>query len=175
MRAKIIWAFLFGVLFQFYCRPVAADGEGVDVTLHLSSQSAISFTSSQSSFDLTLSAFTTGSASETAQISYSVTANDVGRIQDVVMVRMDVLMDGIALESRLDSFSSRGGNAHLVSRGSGFSTLNTFDQGVADKVTDQGDGKIVDGDMILSYRARATADLAAGQHEATVTVTFIDN
>ncbi len=175
MRAKFFLAFLAWAVCQFYCRPAAADGDGVDVVLHLSSQSAITFTSSQSSFNLTLSDFAAGSVSDTAQIAYSVTANDVGRIQDNVMVRMDVLMDGIALETRMDSFSSRGTQAHLVSKGSGFVTLNTFDQGVADKVTDQGDGKIVDGDMILSYHARAMADLAAGQHEATVTVTFVDN
>jgi len=175
MRAKSFLAFLLLVFSTFVCRPAAAEGEGVDVVLHLSSQSAITFTSAQSSFNLTLADFSNGSISDTAQIAYSITANDVGRIQDNVMVRMDVLMDGIALEARMDSFSARGNEAHLVSKGSGFVTLNTFDQGVADKVTDQGDGKIVDGDMILSYRARAAADLAAGQHEATVMVTFVDN
>ncbi len=174
MRKLTGIAILAGTLFALTPR-VLAEGEGVDVLLHFNSQSAVSFTSSQSSFDLTLPDFSAGSISPTAEVGYSIIANDVGRIQDVVMAHLDVPIDGIALEVRLGSFSSNGEQSHLVSPGSGFVTLNTFDQGVADKVTDAGDGKIVDGNLTLQYRARLTQELPAGPHEATVTVTFVDN
>lgn len=174
MRAKLIWAFL-AVCLAIFPTGLSADGDSAELLFHLNSQSSISFTSSQTSFQLTLPGYRNGLVSDAADVEYQVMANAVGRIEDLVLIRLLSPMDGIALESRMSQFSKISGTARLVSNSSDYTVLTTVDSGVADKVIDEGEGHIIDGSLILSYRARALRDLAAGNHQATLIVSFADN
>ncbi len=82
---------------------------------------------------------------------------------------------GIAIEGRMSQFSNIAGTAHLVSNSSDYATLSTVDVGVADKVIDVGEGRVIDGTLALSYRARALRDLTAGNRETTLIVSFANN
>jgi len=174
MRTKAVWA-SFVLIFVMLSAGSSAKGDSTDLLFHLSAQSSISFTSNQTSFQLTLPGYHQGLTSEPAAIEYQVMANDVGRLSDLVLVRVMSALDGVAIESRMSQFSNVGGTAHLVSNSSEYAVLTTSDVGLADKVVDEGDGRIIDGSLVLSYRARALRDLEAGNHETTVIVSFADN
>jgi hypothetical protein len=174
MRAKFFWAFL---AFSVMAFPAGtfADGDSAEILFHLNSQSSISFTSSQTSFQLTLPGYQNGMISDSSDVQYQIMANAVGRLEDLVLIRLMSPMDGIAIEGRMGQFSKEAGTAHLVSNSSDYVALSTTDTGLADKVIDEGEGRIIDGSLTLSYRARALRDLEAGNHEATLIVSFADN
>lgn len=174
MRTKLFWAFL---AFSITAFPAGsfAEGDSAELLFHLNSQSSISFTSNQTSFQLTLPGYQNGMTSDPAAVEYQVMANAVGRLEDLVLIRLMSAMDGIAIESRMSQFSKTEGTAHLVSNSSDYVTLSTVDAGLADKVIDEGEGRIIDGSLTLSYRARALRDLEAGNHETTLIVSFADN
>ena len=174
MCTKRLWAFLVLVLASFAVLS-PNEGDSADIVFSLNSQSSISFTSSQSSFQLTLPNYQTGTVSPAVTVEYQVMANDVGRLEDLVLARLLTALDGVSLESRMDQFSKTSGTAHLVSNASGYTTLEAQDVGLADKVIDEGDGRIIDGSLTVSYRARAVRALEAGVHETTVIVSFADN
>jgi len=174
MRTKFFWAFL---AFSLIALPPGslAEGDSAELLFYLNSQSSISFTSSQTSFQLALPGYQNGMISDPATVDYQVMANAVGRLEDLVLIRLMSPMDGIAIEGRMIQFSKTAGTAHLVSNSSDYVTLSTADAGLADKVIDEGEGRIIDGSLMLSYRARALRDLEAGNHEATLIVSFADN
>lgn len=150
-------------------------GEGVSVVLHIDAERSLNFTSDQLSFNFTFPDFQKGSATNTAQATYTFSANDAGRMQSLVLARVDQDLPGIRFEAQMGSFSKTSGTAHLVSANPGFVPLTTSDIGLADKVIDEGDGRILDGTAPITYRAVATEDLTAGQHFAVITVSFVDN
>ena len=173
MRTK----FFLALLFWFYILPLIAyaDGNAADVVIHFQSQSSISFTANQSSFQITLPDYQQGTASEALEISYSIMANDVGRLEDLVLVRLMAEFDGIALEARMGTFSDHGGTAHLTASSSDFKAMSTTDLGLANKAINSGDGRMIDGDLTLFYRAKALKDLEAGRRDNTLIVSFVDN
>jgi len=174
MRTKLFWASLAFSVLTFSAGPFA-EGDSAELLFHLNSQSSISFTSTETSFQLPLPGYQSGMTSDTAAVEYQIMANDVGRLEDLVLIRLMSSMDGIAIESRMSQFSKTAGTAHLVSNSSDYIMLSTVDAGVADKAIDEGDGRIIDGSLTLTYRARALRDLEAGNHEATLIVSFADN
>jgi hypothetical protein len=74
----------------------------------------------------------------------------------------------------MGSFNKQSGNARLVPAGTDFVPLTSADTGLANKVIDDGDGRILDGTAPITYSAVATEDLTAGQHFAIITVSFVD-
>src|ERR1041385_6355500 len=88
--------------------------DGTDVVVHLQSQSSITFTANQSSFQLTLPFFSQGATSDPVEITYTIMANNVGRLDDVILAHLGLEFDGIALEARMGTFTQRTGNAHLT-------------------------------------------------------------
>lgn len=145
------------------------------MVLEIDAQGSMNMTTQDASLNFTFSDYKTGSTTETIPVNYTLIGNDVGRLQDVVVLKMDQVLSGMDFQSRFDSYTNNTGNASLVAAQGGFVTLGTTDIGIADKQTLSGDGKILDGVMVLSYRAVATEDLAAGDHIAAVTVMFVDN
>jgi len=175
MRTKLFWAFLAFMMTALLPAGSFADGDSGEILFHLNSQSSISFTSSQTSFQLTLPGYQSGLTSDVSAVEYQIMANAVGRLEDLVLIRLMSPLEGIAVESRMSQFSKTDGNAHLVSNSSDYMPLSTTDTGLADKVIDEGEGTIIDGTLTLSYRARALRDLEAGNYETTLIVSFADN
>lgn len=145
-----------------------------EVQLQIESQTAIDFTTDQSSFSLSFTAVTSGSGTNTVDVTYTIMANDVVRVDDVVLARLDDLFPDIHFQGKFGSYSKKGGNASLVASQAGFVTITTSDTSLVDKVVDDGDGKLIDGSFIITYQAKAIQDLAAGEHVRTLTVTFAD-
>ena len=140
MRTKLFWAFLAFSLTALSPGSFA-EGDSAELLFHLNSQSSISFTSSQTSFQLTLPGYQNGTVSDAAAVEYQVMANAVGRLEDLVLIRLLSDMEGIAIESRMSQFSKTAGTARLVSNSSDYVTLSTVEVGLADKVIDEGEGR----------------------------------
>jgi len=135
-------------------------------------QCTISFTASQSTISLSFSDFKPGTISNMEQITYTITGNAVSKTQDIILVRMDDTFNGIEVQSEMGGYSTVAGNAHLESSNAGYVTISTVDTGIANKVTDSGDGLLLDGNFPISYRANITQTQPAGQQTRTVIVTF---
>ena len=142
------------------------------IIFEIDSSSAINFSSNPPSFTLTFPDFRTGARTNRVDVIYSVVANDVVRANDVVFAKLDDLFPNISLQARLGTYTKRSGNASLVAVSPGWVTVTTQDTGLANKVTDSGDGKMVDGTFGIGYQAEAIQDLVSGQHYQTLTVTF---
>lgn len=170
-RQRYLLVFLLGL---FPAVPFSY-GEGVDIVLHINAERSLNFTSDQLSFNFTFPDFRNGSVTNTAQATYTFSANDAGRMQNLVLARVDQELTGVRFEAQMGPFTKTSGNAHLVPSHSGFVSLTTADTGLADKVIDEGDGLVLDGTASITYRAVATQDLTAGQRYAVITVSFVDN
>ena len=143
--------------------------EGGGVPLQIDTQTAIVFTADQSSFTLSFSDFKQGAHTNTAEVTYTIQANDVTRADDVVMARLESLFPNIGFRGQFGSYVDQGGNATLVASQSGFVTLNTTDVGLARK---NGEGKMLDGTFVITYQAEALQDQPAGEELRALTVTF---
>lgn len=146
--------------------------QGIPISLQIVSQPSLVFMTDQSSFTLFFSNFTSGSVTNIMDVNYNIMANDVTRINDVVLARLDAVFPDIALEAQFGSYVKRGGNAHLTASSPGPVTVTTQDVGLAHKVVEEGDGKLLDGTLTIRYQARALQNLAAGQYFGTLTVSF---
>ena len=146
-----------------------------DVLLQIEVQNSLNYTSDQSTFELTFPDFTKGSVTNTVSVHYSLMANDVGRMQGVISGHLEAPFPGIDFQARVCPYSRRSGNASLVPASSGFVGVTTDDTGWANKVVDEGDGKLIDGSLVIDYRAVATEDQPAGQQTGMLTVSFVDN
>ena len=175
MRQMAVFASILAAVITSPLAVPFAAGQSCDVVVHCQSQSSISFNANQSSFQLTLPDYRQGTTSDAVEISYSLLANDVGRLEDLVVVRLMTEFDGIALEGRMGHFTAHGGTAHLTASSSDFKALSTADLGLANKGADSGNGRMIDGDLTLLYRAKALKDLEAGRHDNTLIVSFVDN
>ncbi len=171
-KRSVILAFL---LISFLSGITMSYGEGISVVLHIDAERSLNFTSDQLSFNFIFPDFQTGSVTNAAQATYAFSANDAGRMQNLVLARVDQELPGIRFEAQMGTFNKLSGNAHLVPIDPGFVPLTTSDTGLADKVIDEGDGRILDGTAPITYRAVATQDLTAGQQFAVITVSFVDN
>ena len=115
--------------------------QGTSVQLQINSQPAIDFTADQTSFTLTFSDFKKGSTTNTVDVTYSIMANDVVRLDGVILGKLDDLFPSIDFQVDFGSYTKKGGNAHLVESASGFVTMTTSDTPLANKVIENGGGK----------------------------------
>jgi len=148
--------------------------QGTEVQLEILSEPSINFTADLSSFTLNFSGFERGATTNTADMTCTIKANNVVRTEGVVLAKLDDLFPNIALQAQLDSYTKNGGDAHLVATSNGFVSVTTQEVGLADKVVDEGSGKILDGTFVIHYQAKALEDQAAGEHIRTLTVIFAD-
>ena len=150
------------------------EGNGVIVTFEIDSQSSINFTTNPPSFTLNFSDFRKNSVTNTVNVSYIVSANDVTRLDGVLLGRLDDLFPDISFEADFGSYVKTGGNARLVEAEPGYETVTAQNVGIANKVVDAGDGKLIEGQFDINYRARALDDLVAGSHYRVLTLTFTE-
>ena len=148
--------------------------QSAQVPLEIAASTSIDFTADRSSFALNFPNFTKGSVTNLVEVHYSVIANDVVRTEGVVLAKLDEAFPNISLQTQFDSYNKRDGNAHLAPAQNEFVTLTTQDVGLANKIVDEGNGKMLDGTFIIRYRAEALEDQVAGQHLRTLTVIFAD-
>ena len=145
---------------------------GDHCNLEIVSERCIDFTADRSSFTLTFSSFTAGSVTNSVDVTYSVMSNDVVRSNGVVTARLSDVFPGIDLLAQFGSYTKKAGNASLTAANSGFVTVPATDTGLADKVVDSGNGRLMDGSFVVRYQAKALQDQAAGGQLRTLTVTF---
>ncbi len=167
-------AFLFLLIGGLFFQP-KVEAEGTDILLHVNSQRFLNFTSDQSSLYFTFPNFRNGSVTNEVLVNYTLSGNDVSRMQDLLLARLDLEEAGLEFQARMSGYSKTGGNATLTSKGSDFIKLTTQDTGLADKTINAEDGKILEGTASVIYRVVLRADQAAGQHYAVIVVTFADN
>jgi hypothetical protein len=129
-----------------------------------------------SAFTLTMQDFVAGSSSDTYTSLYIFKSNN-NRAADgatVVYAHLNNAFDDIQLFANVGVYVKQGGNASLMEVTAGEVEILTTATDLAKKVIDSGNGKILRGQMPITYRATAATDLQSGNQSRTLTVTFSD-
>ncbi|OGW72447.1 MAG: hypothetical protein A2Y02_01365 [Omnitrophica bacterium GWA2_52_12] len=136
----------------------------------------LSVTADISGFTLTLNDFVKSSSSNVQTIQYTVksNANAAAAGATIMKAKLGTLFQSVDLLAQTGTYVKQGGNASLTAAAAGQVTILTADTGLAKKVVDSGNGRILFGTIPVQYQALAQADLGAGTQTATLTVTFSD-
>lgn len=150
------------------------DSETHQVTIQV--PEILSIEASASNFTLALNDFVSGSESDSQTIQYTVKSNKNLAAQGAVLIKakLDSNFQDLDLSADVGAYTKQGGNASLTEAASGNVKILATDTNLAKKVTDSGNGRIIRGVLPITYKAKATADLSAGQQVRTLTLTFTD-
>ena len=140
----------------------AADFVTQGVTLDV--PAVLSIEASVADISLDFADYTSGSASSTQDVTYTVSCNNMLQSDGSVALKakLDGLFTDIDFKADPGTYSKTGGDTELVEATSGYITIGTTDTTLANKGNSTGDGKVLNGSMSVTYMATATADLAAG-------------
>lgn len=134
------------------------------------------FDSDQKDLNLTFSDYHSGAESNLQTVVYKVQGNGLMQAEGApaVMAKLDGSLPDMELQVKVGSYSKEGGNAELAPISGDFVVLNESDVALAKKANSQGDGRVVNGYLEMTYKALATSNLTAGDHARQLTLTLTD-
>ena len=167
---RIRWVLFLGLLMGFL--PSASA-----LLITLGSDPVLSISDETGSFTLVFSDFAKGTISSMQSVTYRVQANNMaaGTVQAAVSAKLEQLFDGIDLEADVDNYENVGEKtfASLQEAQSGSRAIEMTSTALADKMPGTGsDDSNLDGNLTVTWRARLTADAAAGQGSRFLVVTL---
>ena len=117
-----------------------------------------------------------GSESETQTVAYTVMGNGMMQSEGApaITARLDGTLPDIDFKARVESYAKQGGNTELGAVVPDFVTVKDSDTVLARKANSTGDGKLLRGQLQVSYKAVAAASLQAGQYAQGLTLTLTD-
>ena len=148
-------------------------------TVTMDVSAVLSITDTVGDFTLTFTDYVAGTDSNTQVVSYTVKANNVAlaATTGIVSAKVSALITGIDLKGDVGTITNDGtsGNILLTESASGFTTMTTSAQDMADKgVTSGPQGSILNGTVPISWKGTTTADVGSGTNNTTLTVTVKD-
>jgi hypothetical protein len=172
MRGIIRVLFVTNLLLQASPLDASHDGAGI----RFSVPSFVRIKANKSSINLKMNDFSRNALSNEESVSYEVAANDATQSKNVVMVKLNDRFENIELQVKFLQYEKLHGNASLVAAKTGWLNVrHKRGRGVANKIMDQGSGKLIHGRFMLKYRATAKRDLPSGEQLRNLTVTIVDS
>ena len=132
--------------------------------------------SDQRDLRLTFSDYKTGAESNTETVVYTVMGNNMTQSDGApaVIARLDGSFPAIDFKARVGAYLKQGGNMELGAISSDFVSIGDSETPLARKANSSGDGKLLRGQIEVSYKAVATVPLTAGQYSQQLTLTLTD-
>jgi len=120
--------------------------------------------------------YRSGSETETRTVAYTVMGNGMMQSEGApaMTVRLDGMFPDIDFKARVESYAKQGGNTELGAVVPDFVTVKDSDTVLARKANSTGDGKLLRGQLQVSYKAVAAASLQAGEYAQGLTLTLTD-
>ena len=130
----------------------------------------------QKDLRLTFSDYKAGAESNTQDVIYTVSGNNMTQPEGApaVSARLDDSFSDIDLKARVGSYIKESGNIELGPVSSDFVSIGNSETAIAKKSNSTGDGKLLRGQVAISYKAVATATLKAGEYSRQLTLTLTD-
>ncbi|MBU3759226.1 MAG: hypothetical protein FGM27_04775 [Candidatus Omnitrophica bacterium] len=156
-------------------RSVLADTKTVQHGVTLSVPTKLELTADAANFTLTFADFAKSSETDSKTVVYGLKGNNVTRLTSVLTGQLAALFPNIDFQADVGAFTKVSGNATIVEAGAGFRTIGAAAPlGLANKQVDSGTGKMVNGNLPITYKAVALNDLETGTFTQTLTISFID-
>ncbi len=132
---------------------------------------------SQKNLNLTFSDYQPGSETQTETVVYTVKGN--GMMQSEGSAAMTARLDGgtfpnMDFKARVGAYTKQGGNTELGAALSDFVVIKNSDTTLARKANSTGDGKLLDGQIEVAYKAVAANSLQPGKYSQDLTLTLTD-
>jgi len=138
--------------------------------------STLQIDSDENHIDLIFSDDEEGAETDQRTIVYRVLSNGMtqGDGAAAITAELDQTFPGIDLNVNVGTFSDQGGTTELTAASSGFVTISEVSTPLANKANSSGSGKILKGELPMTYRARATRELTSGAYSRQLTITLTD-
>lgn len=130
----------------------------------------------QKDLNLSFSDYKKGSESNTQSIVYTVSGNNMTQSDGATAVsaRLDGVFTDIDLKVQVGTYTKEGGNTELRGVSSDFVVIGDSETAVVQKANTTDDGKLLRGQIAMTYKAVATDNLSSGDHSRQLTITFTD-
>jgi len=135
----------------------------------------LKFSGETSSINLAFPDSIAGSETNVQSVNYSVKTNNLLKQNGVIQAKLDSPFDSIDFKASPGGYVKTGGNASLVAANSGYVTVSTESVNLYNKQTDEGTGKIVEGNFPISYKALALSDLAPSNTSRNLVISITAN
>ena len=139
----------------------------------------LSISAETGDFTLTFSGFLTGAVSSTQEVTYRVQANNMaaGTVSPAVTAELGSAFGAAALEGDVSGYSNLGESefSNLEEGEPGYIEIGTSSTALANKKPGTGHGEYcLDGNLVVTWRARLIADTPAGSENRSLIVTLKD-
>lgn len=145
----------------------------------LNAPPVLSITDETGDFTLVFTDFVSGAVSSTQEVTYRVQANNMaaGTVSPAVTAELGSTFDSAGLEADVSSYSNLGDPefSTLEEAQSGYTEIGTSATSLANKSPGTGHGEFcLDGNLVITWRAKLTADTPAGSESRSLIVTLRD-
>ena len=153
-----------------------ASSESYSHRVTISVPSYLFIDSDQKNLDLSFSDYKSGAESNAQTVVYTVRGNGLTQSEGApaVTAKLDGPFPDIDFKAKVGPYTKEGGNAELGAVSADFVTINESDVPLAKKANSLGDGKLLRGQIAMTYKAVATSSLTSGEHSRQLTVTLTD-
>ncbi len=153
-----------------------ASQESYHQQVTISVPSYLFFDSDQKDLNFSFSDYHTGAESNSQTVTYKVQSNGLMQSDgaSAVMAKLDGSLPDMELQVKVAAYSKEGGNSELAPVSGDFMALNESDVAIAKKANSQGDGKLLRGQIEMTYKAIAKSNLTAGEYARQLTLTLTD-
>lgn len=175
MKPKQILVFIL-ILTRAVSPVLFASQESFRQQVTISVPTYLFFDSDQKDLNFSFSDYHSGAESNSQTVVYQVKSNGLMQSEGApaVMAKLDGSLPDMELQVKVGSYSKEGGNSELAPVSGDFVTLNESDIAIAKKANSQGDGKLLRGQIAMTYKAIATSNLTAGEYARQLTLTLTD-
>lgn len=133
-------------------------------------------TADQPNMQLSFDHYLAGSETNSETVIYQVIGNNMAQSDGAAALtaHLDGTFPDLDLSVQVGSYAKAGGNTELSAVSSQFIAIQESDTLIAKKSNSTGDGKLLKGQLPLTFKAIARANLQAGRHSRSLTLTFTD-
>lgn len=130
----------------------------------------------QKDISLSFSDARSGAESNMQSVTYTVRSNNMTQSEGAAAVtaRLDGDFPNMELKVQVGPYTKEGGNAELRAISSGYVAITDTETPLAAKANAVGDGKLLRGQIAMSYKAVATDNLSSGEYSRELTITLTD-
>ncbi len=137
----------------------------------------LSITGDVTNFTLSFTGYAkTGDESDTKTVTYTVQSNNMRQADGAAAVNanLDVLFDSMDFLADVGTYTKTSGNTELAESASGFVKIGATNTAIAKKANTiaGSDGKLLNGQIPITYKVKATGDVPTGSYSKQLFVTL---
>ncbi len=156
--------------------PVYAATQAANQRVMIEVPSSLVISSSQNDFLLQFPDTYQGSETNSITVNYSISANGMMQADGApaILAQLDGTFSGMDFKASVGRFAKISGDTELSPSAGGFVTIRDFALPLATKANSTGSGRVLNGNLPITYKAVATSNLSSGIYARQLTITLTD-